>query len=105
MGNFFCKMHLLINFATEANNMLCEFEHIACSNQSPNSIRQNESEAARLIRTACKAFHPCGSDKAGVASHFLAFLTWKKIPPNFVVVVVGKCKCFILQCSSHIFPT
>ena len=103
MGNFFCKMHLLINFATEANNMLREFEQIACSNESPNSIRQNESGAARLIRTACKAFHPRGSDEAGVASHFQAFLTGKNCTSKFISFVGNRVNVLFYNAAATYF--
>ena len=97
-------MHLHINFATEANNLLCEFEHIAYSNQSPNSIHQNESGAARLIRTVCKAFHPRASDVTGVASDFQAFLIRKNCTSKFISFVGNRVNVLFLQCSSQIFP-
>jgi E1A/CREB-binding protein len=70
MGNFFCKMHLLVNFATECDKALKEFEqNITVSGRNPHSFSKSESGACRLVRTAAKALTTHGSEKAGVASY------------------------------------
>ena len=78
MSNFFCKLHLLANFATETDKVLDSFEKIALSDAHENTFafKTFESGVARLIRTACKAFHKRGSDEAGVIFQF--FSHWKR---------------------------
>ncbi|XP_065646071.1 uncharacterized protein LOC136076670 [Hydra vulgaris] len=79
MSNFFCKLHLLANFATETDKVLDSFEKIALSDAHENTFafKSFESGVARLIRTACKAFHKRGSDEAGVVGYFNSFLNGK----------------------------
>ena len=80
MGNFYCKLHLLANFASETDKVLKEFESLILhQNYSPEFVfATKESGVARLVRTTCKAFHSRGSDEAGVASYFNSFLFGKK---------------------------
>ena len=79
MGNFFCKLHLLANFATETDKVLNSFEKslLAEDFETVFAFNTKEAGATRLVRTACKAFHVRGSDEAGVASHFNSFLAGK----------------------------
>ena len=58
MSNFFCKLHLLANFATKTDKVLDSFEKIALSDAHENTFafKTFDSGVARLIRTACKAF-------------------------------------------------
>lgn len=80
MGNFFCKMHILVNFATEADKALKIFESpvINDGNNPHTSDSSSESGCVILIRTACKAFTKHGSDKSGVASYWNSFLNSKE---------------------------
>jgi E1A/CREB-binding protein len=56
MGHFFCKMHLLVNFATECDKCLKIFEqNVIVSGRNPNAFNNSESGASRLVRTAAKA--------------------------------------------------
>lgn len=56
MGIFFCKMHLIVNFATETDKCLKHFEtNIIENGRNPYSFNSSESGAARLVRTAAKA--------------------------------------------------
>ena len=50
--------------------------HPACEDEpkTKHVFITNESGAVRLVRTACKAFHPRGSDEAGVADYFQSYL-------------------------------
>ena len=86
MANFFCKLHLLANFATETDKVLKSFEKIILSDSHENVFAFNtrESGATRLIRTACKAFHSRGSDEAGVAGYFDSFLAGQNKKSLFV---------------------
>ena len=77
MGNFFCKLHLLSNFATETDKHLKTFEKAMTRDDAENQYAFNtkESSPVQLIRIACKAFHPRGSDECGVASPFTSALS------------------------------
>ena len=70
MANFFCKMHLLTNFAIEADKTLKMIEDQALE----YAFMTKESGVNRLVRTAAKAVHSNGSDEAGIASEFISFL-------------------------------
>ena len=59
--------------ATEADKVLRIFEDVALLTRET----QFESGTARLLRTAAKAFHPTGSDEAGVAAYFASYLQGK----------------------------
>ena len=50
--------------------------HPACEDEpkTKHVFITNESGAVRLVRNACKAFHPRGSDEAGVADYFQSYL-------------------------------
>ena len=90
MGNFFCKLHLLCNFSTETDKLLKEFEYIILDKDYEKQFAFNtkESSPTQLIRIACKAFHPRGSDECGVASYFNAFLS-KRDQSNLFASFIG----------------
>jgi len=68
-------MHLLVNFASECDKCLKEFEqNIVVSGRNPHAFNNSESGACRLVRTAAKALTSHGSEKAGVASYWNSFL-------------------------------
>ena len=67
---------LLLNFISP----LCQ-----TNVQNTFAFKTFKSGVARLIRTACKAFHKQGSDEAGVAGYFNSFLIGK-----------GEDKCLLL---------
>ena len=61
MCNFFCKMHLLPNMATETNKILKVFEDVALlSKDTKFSYQTDEAGTARLVRTAAKALNSSG---------------------------------------------
>lgn len=67
MSNFYCKMHLIVNLEEEAKKALKTFEEIVVEEgKNKHSFATNEAGAARLVRTACKAFTARGSDEAGI---------------------------------------
>ena len=76
MANYYCKLHLLANFASETDKVLKSFEELLLTDEIEQifSFKTRESSAARLVRTSCKAFHVRRSDEAGVASYFDSFL-------------------------------
>ena len=85
LGHFFCKMHLVVNFASESDKCLHEFENnIIESGRNPHSFGSSESSAVRLVRTAAKAFTAHGSEKAGVASYWESFLSEKELTNKLV---------------------
>ena len=76
MANFFCKLHLLANFATECDKVLKLFEEMMLEGYNPvYAFNTKESGGVRCVRTACKAFHERGCDKSGVGGHFESFLS------------------------------
>ena len=79
MGNFYCKLHVLANFATETDKVLKSFEKLVLNYdyETVFAFNTKESCAARLVRTTCKAFQVRGSEEAGVASYFNSFLAGK----------------------------
>jgi len=85
MGNFFCKLHLLSNFATETDKYLKDFENLVTLDDYEKQFAFNtkESSPTQLVRIACKAFHVRGSDECGVASHFNAYLRTKEVKSYF----------------------
>ena len=90
MGNFFCKLHLLCKFSTETDKLLKEFEYIILDKDYEKQFAFNtkESSPTQLIRIACKAFHPRGSDECGVASYFNVFLS-KRDQSNLFASFIG----------------
>ena len=47
MGNFYCKLHLLVNLGEEANKALKLFEHAATEGRNPLAfLSSNESGSA-----------------------------------------------------------
>ena len=78
-------MHLLLNMATETDKVIKVFEDVALLNrESKFSFKTDESGTARLVRTAAKAFHPSGSDEAGVASYLASYLAGKDLKLKIV---------------------
>ena len=53
MGNYFCKLHLLVNFATETDKVLNSFEKslLSDSYETIFAFTTKESGAVRLVRT------------------------------------------------------
>ncbi|XP_065656137.1 uncharacterized protein LOC136081830 [Hydra vulgaris] len=86
MSNFFCKLHLLANFASETDKVLNSFEKILLQNdyETVFAFSGKECGAVRLVRTTCKAFHTRGSEEAGVASWFNSFLSSRNDKSYFV---------------------
>ena len=67
MANFFCKMHMLPNFALEVDKTFKAFEDLALKSKDSQYVFQTtESGASRLVRTSAKAVHPHGSDEASI---------------------------------------
>ena len=85
MGNFYCKLHLLVNLGEEANKALKLFEHAATEGRNPLAfLSSNESGSCRLTRTACEAFHPRGSQTAGVSEYFDVHLSENGVESKLV---------------------
>ena len=85
MGNFYRKLHLLVNLGKEANKALKLFEHAATEGRNPLAfLSSNESGSCRLTRTACEAFHPRGSQTAGVSKYFDVHLSENGVESKLV---------------------
>ena len=85
MGNFYCKLHLLVNLGEEANKALKLFEQAATESRNPLAfLSSNESGSCRLTRTACEAFHPRGSQTAGVSEYFDVHLSENGVESKLV---------------------
>ena len=77
MSNYFCKLHLLANFATETGRYLKEFEQLMLHENFETNFAftsKKECGAFRLSRTSCKAYYQRGSDECGVAHYFNSLL-------------------------------
>ena len=73
--SFFCKMHIFVNMASEADKCLSQFEkQIVLDGRNPYAFSWNESGASRLIRTASKALSSHGCEKSEVGGHFQTYL-------------------------------
>ena len=69
MGHFWCKLHLLANFGTEANKALTAYENTVVKTKNFSQFNK-QSGTWGLVWESAKAFHPRGSDEAGVADYF-----------------------------------
>ena len=70
----FCGLHLLINFAENANTVLLKYEETV---QLPSSGFTKENGAVRLVRTTAKALGKRGDEKSGAYSKFKDFISDK----------------------------
>ena len=103
MGNFYCKLHLLVNLGKEANKALKLFEHAATEGRNPLAfLSSNESGSCRLTRTACEAFHPRGSQTAGVSKYFDVHLSENGVESK-LVEFIGNCFNIIFYNSAAVF--
>lgn len=79
MGNYFCRMHILVNMALESDKVLKDLEEIDGLQEAKFALPlAGESGAARLVRTAVKALHPRGCEQSGAAADFQAYLQDKE---------------------------
>ena len=78
VGYYFCGLHLMVNFAEEAAKALKSAEGAMLEGKNPFTFDNSECGTFRFLCTACKVFEEHGSDEAGVASHFDAFLKGKE---------------------------
>ena len=80
MNNFFCGMHLIVGFATQAVKALAEWEkeffqgRKVGANTVPGVYEKKESLVQRLIRTATSTFEKHGNEQAGAVASFQAYL-------------------------------
>ena len=91
MGNFYCKLHLLVNMGEEANKALQIFEHASTEGRNPLAFfSASESGSCRLTRTACEALHPRGSQTAGVSEYFNVHLAEIGLENNLVEFIENR---------------
>ena len=98
VSHYFCGLHLTVNFA-EAVKALKSVEGAMLEGKNPFTFDNSECGTFRLLRTACKAFEEHGSDEAGVASQFNAFLKGKGEDVH-LVSWRGNNQHRLLQCHS-----
>ena len=86
---FYCKMHPLINFATECDKVLKGFEDVATSGKNVHTFLTAEAGVTRLVRTSSKAFHRRGCDKSGVEEFFTPYVQKQFDSKNHLVHYIG----------------
>ncbi|XP_003729015.2 uncharacterized protein LOC100888157 [Strongylocentrotus purpuratus] len=84
MGNYFCKMHLFVNFATEADKVLKINEADVIAAGKNQFAFGTESGAARLIRTSAKALTQRGCDMSGMAANWMTYLEEQNIKNHLI---------------------
>ena len=92
MNNFFCGLHILVNFADVCSEALLKYENSVQGDndvnqdddEEPQKIKQNESGTLRLIRTSSKAFARGVDEKSGVYGSFKTYMKNKKENIQFV---------------------
>ena len=74
LNSFYCKLHLLANFATETDKNLkkLEKEMHSDAHKPVFHFTTNEFMPFQLVRVACKAFTNRGCDKSGVSAEWKA---------------------------------
>ena len=102
-GQFYCKMHPLINFAEECNKILKSFEDITTSGKNAHTFTTSEAGATRLIRTASKAFHHRSSDQSGAEDAFTTYLQYTYNTPNKLVNYIGNRANILFEGASTTF--
>ena len=85
MNNFFCSLHLLVNFAEMCAEALLKFERLHLKDNSVNKTdnsdafpNRSKSGTVRLLRTWSKAFGRGVDEKSGVYKAFDTYLKNKK---------------------------
>ena len=59
-----------------------------------------QTGVARLVRTACKAFHVRGSDEASIASYFNSYLAGQSEKSYFVPFIVSRFNIFFYNAAA-----
>ena len=82
MGNYFCKLHLLVNFAEEVGKGFKVYESITFDQFKPMCAFDSDagSSVFAVVRATCKALltgH--GSDKSGAGGYFQSFMRGKEL--------------------------
>jgi E1A/CREB-binding protein len=82
MGNYFCKLHLLVNFAEEVGKGFKVYESITFDQFKPMCAFDSDAgySVFTVVRATCKALltgH--GSDKSGAGGYFQSFMRGKEL--------------------------
>ena len=102
-GNFYCKLHLLLNLGKEANKTLKLFEHAATEGRNP-FLSSYESGSFRLTRTACEAFYTRGCQTAGVSEYFDVHLSENGLESKLVEFIGNRFNITFLQLRCCFLP-
>ena len=85
MNNFFCGLHLLVNFADICSDSMKKFECLKLSGQDKITEEgQSECGTIRLIRTCSKAFAKGVNEKSGVHGPYSIFMAQKNETVKFI---------------------
>lgn len=90
MNNFFCGLHLLVNFADVTDKVIKSFEDkvkdkemgAEAHQETKMFIKRDESSCIRLVRTTCKCLARGGDEKSGCYSEFKTFMAEKDEEEN-----------------------
>lgn len=104
-GNFYCKLHLLLNLGKEANKTLKLFEHAATEGRNPLAFLSSyESGSFWLTRTACEAFYTRGCQTAGVSEYFDVHLSENGLESKLVEFIGNHFNSTFLQLRCCFLP-
>ena len=74
--NFYCGLHLLVNFAEQVNKIIATYEKDILSQNADS----DECSAVKLVRLTCKAFAKGGDEKCGQYKDFSIFCKGRNKP-------------------------
>ncbi|XP_070207979.1 uncharacterized protein [Littorina saxatilis] len=75
MNNFYCGLHILVNFAEVSEKVLKRFEDADDDQpQVEENKRPNEGKTVRLVRQASKCFARGGDEKSGCYQDFRSYM-------------------------------
>lgn len=74
MYNYYCKLHLLINFETAVSSTAHEMEKHVTSGKNPHAFLSEPCGAKRLCKNSSKGLTMTGSDQSGVGNLWHAYL-------------------------------
>lgn len=91
LNNFYCGLHLLVNFAELADHVVNEYEKcvldqpIGAESKSETArfSKKSESGTIRLIRTTSKCLARGADDKSGCFADFRTFINMQNASENY----------------------
>jgi len=91
LNNFYCGLHLLVNFAEVSDKVISDYEKsildvpigAGAKTETARFVSKEESGAIRLIRTASKCFARGADEKNGCYRDFRTFINTKSIDEEY----------------------